>query len=1049
MHKLMIGLAVALAACHPFEPTVGTSRLSRAISTTVVISQFRTRGPNGAADEFVEIYNMTDAPIDIEGWKLNASNSSGITGTRATVPSGFFLPAHGYLLFTNSSMSGGPYSGPVVGDLTYATGIVDVGGIALLDIIDTVVDEVGMSSSSAYQEGTILQAQTANIDWSYQRKPANCGAALDTDDNSADFDYVSPSRPHNTSSNPCDAPDDPQCQAATGTCSDGTCVYLPYTDTTTCTHLDPCVLADHCDGAGHCTGTLLVCDDPPGPSCINGDTQSQSYTGPGACVADECYYAPSIADCQFGCDSASGLCNADPCEGVTCDTPDDPQCQAATGACSDGTCSYPPFSATTTCTHLDPCILDDHCDGEGLCSGTLLVCDDPPDPSCINGDTQSQSYTGPGACVAGECQYPSSIVDCSLGCDSATGLCKVDPCDGVTCVTPPDPQCYQTTGNCSDGECSYTPLADNTTCEDSDPCTVGDNCGTDHVCAGSPKDCAVAPICVSATTAHFYLNPRCEGGGQCVSDEVDAVCRRGCDQATGRCAASILIAEFRTRGPQGGNDEFIELYNPTAAEIDVGGWKINGSNASASVSTRIVLPEATHMPARTFLLLANSGTNGYSGAVAADLTFSSGIVDDGGISLLDSLDAVVDEVGMSAGSAYYEGTPLSPRTSSAEQSYRRLQLGCGPDQDTENNGADFEYTTEPTPRNSSSCRLACAGEPCLVPAATCDGDISTAHDVACVDGACVDTPQMTTCTFGCDDATGLCSGDRCIGVTCDSPPNACYQASGTCYRGICSYQPLGTAATCNDGDACTLNDHCDGSGTCSGTDMVCTPPSPICVDANTSRTSSNGVCTDGTCTFTVVDTTCARGCDGATGQCRPDPCAGITCNSPPGACYAQTGTCSNGTCTYPPLAQGASCNDGNACTTDDQCDGSGQCAGSAVVCGDPPNACFAATGNCVSGGCLYDPLPSGTACDDGDACTSGDTCDGSGNCQPGQQTCTAQDGGSGDGPGAIGGGGGCDCAGARPGQQFSPLWSILAVLAIGARRRHGSSSNRAAFVALR
>ena len=37
-------------------------------------------------------------------------------------------------------------------------------------------------------------------------------------------------------------------------------------------------------------------------------------------------------------------------------------------------------------------------------------------------------------------------------------------------------------------------------------------------------------------------------------------------------STTIVISEYRTRGPAGGNDEFIELRNNSAAPVDIGGY---------------------------------------------------------------------------------------------------------------------------------------------------------------------------------------------------------------------------------------------------------------------------------------------------------------------------------------------------------------------------------------------------------------------------------------------------------------------------------------------
>lgn len=76
--------------------------------------------------------------------------------TRATIPAGTILQPGCYYLLTNSSTSGGPYSGSVSGNQTYATGITDDGGIAVLNTANTIIDQVGLSSGSAYKEGTPL-----------------------------------------------------------------------------------------------------------------------------------------------------------------------------------------------------------------------------------------------------------------------------------------------------------------------------------------------------------------------------------------------------------------------------------------------------------------------------------------------------------------------------------------------------------------------------------------------------------------------------------------------------------------------------------------------------------------------------------------------------------------------------------------------------------------------------------------------------------------------------------------------------------------------------
>jgi cysteine-rich repeat protein len=192
LHAWRLGMCATLIA-------VSTSAVrSYAASSTIVIGEFRVRGPAGAGDEFVELYNASAGTVDLSGWKLKGSSGTGTVTTRATFPSGTMIAAGCRYLFANS----GAYSGAVAADQVYTIGIADDGGIGLTLPDDSIVDQVGLSSGSFFQEGTPLTSLgTANLDRSYERRPGGyMGNATDTDDNSADFVLVAPSDPQSSAS---------------------------------------------------------------------------------------------------------------------------------------------------------------------------------------------------------------------------------------------------------------------------------------------------------------------------------------------------------------------------------------------------------------------------------------------------------------------------------------------------------------------------------------------------------------------------------------------------------------------------------------------------------------------------------------------------------------------------------------------------------------------------------------------------------------------------------------------------------------------------------
>jgi uncharacterized protein (TIGR03437 family) len=168
----------------------------------IVISEFRTRGPNGANDEFIELYNHSSSPISISGWKIRASNNAGSVSTRLAISAGTTISGHGHFLATNSG-----YSGAVSGDQTYSSGITNDGGIALTLADDSIVDQIGLSAGSAFKEGMHLAPLSSDADLSYERRPGGAaGSGQDTADNFNDFLFVTPSQPQNLSSDPVPGP---------------------------------------------------------------------------------------------------------------------------------------------------------------------------------------------------------------------------------------------------------------------------------------------------------------------------------------------------------------------------------------------------------------------------------------------------------------------------------------------------------------------------------------------------------------------------------------------------------------------------------------------------------------------------------------------------------------------------------------------------------------------------------------------------------------------------------------------------------------------------
>jgi hypothetical protein len=189
--------------CTPATATpTSTSTPTLDPGDTILISEFRTRGPNGEDDELVELYNPGGNMVHLGGWQVRRSSGCGVViGLLFTIPDNTWLPPGGHFLAAseNASISIEP-------DLVYAAGLFDNGGLALLDSLSRRVDQVGMCATTLYREGSSLPLLPGDLDQGYERNPGGAsGSCTDSGDNLADFSLIAPDVPQNLDSplTPC------------------------------------------------------------------------------------------------------------------------------------------------------------------------------------------------------------------------------------------------------------------------------------------------------------------------------------------------------------------------------------------------------------------------------------------------------------------------------------------------------------------------------------------------------------------------------------------------------------------------------------------------------------------------------------------------------------------------------------------------------------------------------------------------------------------------------------------------------------------------------
>jgi hypothetical protein len=299
----------------------------------------------------------------------------------------------------------------------------------------------------------------------------------------------------------------PSCPAGQTLCSDK-CKNL-QSDKYNCGACgNKCKKGETCT-AGVCSGADL---------CVNGQTQSCTYTGPtgtenvGVCKAGtKTCSAGSWGTCTGEvlpttevCDNVDNDCdgtvdNGNPGGNVACNTGLQGACAAGTTACTAGTlvCNQNQQSSPEVCDGLD-----NDCNGQvddGL--GTGQACS--PGQICIGGACVS-CPTGQIACTNACVDTTSDSSNCG-GCGQA---CIADlVCSGGVCALscnsdsdcPPATDACHVAGTCNQQTkvCNaQTNVAAGTNCDlgDNNPCNVG-ACDGHGVCVGHPVDCNDNDVC--------------------------------------------------------------------------------------------------------------------------------------------------------------------------------------------------------------------------------------------------------------------------------------------------------------------------------------------------------------------------------------------------------------------------------------------------------------------------------------------------------------------------------------------------------------------------
>jgi len=291
-----------------------------------------------------------------------------------------------------------------------------------------------------------------------------------------------------------------------------------------------------------------ACNSPPPAECIG--SWLRTYESEGSCVQGQCQYTFNDRGCPEGCipgtdGGAPAECAPEPSDGGVPDALGEPDVDLGP---EDGGGEPSPDAGPEPLPDMAPDVGPDMGPEAGPepapdmdpCAG--IVCNAPPPPACPTGTTL-HTFSGPGTCVGGVCEYPFVETDCGTLVPECVAGPMIRTYDGTcfdgACVftdepCDPPPECFVLDGGCTAGNCTYQPRLCDTpppdecvtgpasrqyeavgTCDPGDICTYGFSDETCLAPANATPNCTGEGVCGYTCDLPYYS---CQDDTACCED---------------------------------------------------------------------------------------------------------------------------------------------------------------------------------------------------------------------------------------------------------------------------------------------------------------------------------------------------------------------------------------------------------------------------------------------------------------------------------------------------------------------------------------------------